>query len=122
MQSATKAMTIFTSATAISPTKAAELVRNGPMLLVIIEVNFPVTISSTVPTYTHIFYKRPVKIFSFFPEEQVWHNQCRTIRLNNYQRVPRYSNASAHVFVDFDGWSTGPWCYVMVCAFMEIRP
>ncbi|KAH7729108.1 hypothetical protein AAVH_03481 [Aphelenchoides avenae] len=50
----------------------------------------------------------------FFPEEYEDHNQCRWIPLNIYERHPsvNMNNASAHHYVNTEGWTRGPWCYV----------
>ncbi|KAE9553349.1 hypothetical protein FO519_003412 [Halicephalobus sp. NKZ332] len=50
----------------------------------------------------------------FFPEEYAEHSYCQNIILNLYERNGNFNNASAHHYVQTDGWMEGPWCYVEV--------
>ncbi|KAI6181559.1 hypothetical protein M3Y98_00842000 [Aphelenchoides besseyi] len=50
----------------------------------------------------------------FFPTEYETHSQCRTVLLDQYERNSDINNASAHSFIDTEGWKNGPWCYVKV--------
>ncbi|KAI6198038.1 hypothetical protein M3Y94_01297800 [Aphelenchoides besseyi] len=51
---------------------------------------------------------------AFFPTEYETHAQCRTVLLDQYERNSDINNASAHSFIDTEGWKNGPWCYVKV--------
>uniref|UniRef100_A0AC34RCI1 Kringle domain-containing protein n=1 Tax=Panagrolaimus sp. JU765 TaxID=591449 RepID=A0AC34RCI1_9BILA len=50
----------------------------------------------------------------YFAEEFSDHNFCRNLNLNLYQRNKEFNKASAHHFVQTNGWQNGPWCYVKI--------
>uniref|UniRef100_A0AC35FU00 Kringle domain-containing protein n=1 Tax=Panagrolaimus sp. PS1159 TaxID=55785 RepID=A0AC35FU00_9BILA len=50
----------------------------------------------------------------FFADEYMDHNYCRNIPLDAYQRDGKFNNATAHTFVQTNGWKHGPWCYIKV--------